>query len=289
MAKISTFILTFNEEANIRKCLESLIGFTDDIVIVDSYSNDNTLAICENAGCRIFQNAFVNHAVQCNWAIDNIDFRYDWILRMDADEVLPNKLKEELNVGLDTIPSDVTGVYLNRRHYFMNRWLKHGGLYPHYILRLWRRGAGYYENKTEEHFVLKYGRSLKAKNDFLEDNRNNDLRFWVRKHADLADGEVRDTLGETDAPTEDLAPRLLGEKVQRTRWLKKNIYQRSPLFLRSFLHFLYRYVIRGGFLDGMPGFIFSVNQAFWYRFFVDSRIYEIRSRWQENQNDYSSI
>lgn len=289
MARVSTFILTFNEEANIRKCLDSLRGFTDDIVIVDSYSTDNTLVFCENAGCRIFQNEFVNHAVQCNWAIDNINFRYDWILRMDADEILPNGLKGELNFLLDTSPQYITGIYLNRRHYFMNKWLKHGGLYPHYILRLWRRGAGYYENKTEEHFVLKYGQSLKAKNDFLEDNRNNDLRFWVRKHADLADGEVKDTLGETDTPKEDLEPLLLGEKVQRTRWLKKNIYQRAPLFLRAFLHFLYRYIVRGGFLDGMPGFIFSVNQAFWYRFFVDSRIYEIRTKWQEKQNDYTSI
>lgn len=289
MAPISVFILTYNEESNIGACLDSLQGFTDDIVIVDSYSTDKTLEICQQAGARIFQNKFVNHAIQSNWAIDNVDFRHDWILRMDSDEILPNKLKAELGELTRALGSDVAGIYLNRRHYFMNRWLKHGGLYPHYILRAWRKGAGRFENKTEEHFVLAHGKSVKAKNDFLEDNRNNDLRFWVRKHADLADGEVNDTLGLSENKADDLQPALLGEKVQRTRWLKLNIYQRSPLFLRALLYFLYRYVIRLGFLDGMPGFIFSVNQAFWYRFFIDSRIWEIRSCWQEKRNDFSNI
>ena len=289
MAAISVFILTYNEEVNIQACLESLAGFTGDIVFVDSYSTDKTLEMGRAAGARIFQNKFVNHAVQCNWAIDTIEFKYDWILRMDSDELLPEKLKSELAEMARTLPADVTGIYLNRRQYFMNRWLKHGGMYPHFILRAWRKGAGRFENKTEEHFVLARGTTVKAKNDFLEDNRINDLRFWVRKHADLADGEVRDTLGETQAQSDDLKPELLGEKVQRTRWLKQNVYQRSPLFLRAFLYFLYRYVFRLGFLDGTPGFIFAVNQAFWYRFFIDSRIWEIRSRWQETRHDYKNI
>lgn len=289
MGKISIFILTHNEEANIRRCLASLQGFSDDVVIVDSYSTDNTLPICKEFGGRIFQNEFSNHALQCNWALDTIDFRYDWILRLDSDEMLPEKLKAELATLVKGLDSNITGVYLNRRQYFMNRWLKHGGIYPHYILRLFRKGAGLYENKTEEHLVLGHGTAVKAKNDFLEDNRNNNLKFWLQKHDDLADGEVKDTLGLSQSSEGDLEPKVFGEKVQRTRWLKQNVYQRSPLFLRAFLYFVYRYIIRLGFLDGMPGLIYYVNQSFWYRFYIDSRIYEIRNRWQETQKDHRNI
>jgi len=289
LAKISIFILTYNEEANIRRCLQSLVGFSDDIHIVDSGSTDGTLSICNEYENQVHQHEFINHALQCNWALENIDFRYEWILRLDSDEMLPDKLKAELSEIVEASPPDITGIYLNRRQYCMNRWLKHGGIYPHYILRVFKKGVGHYENKTEEHFVLTKGTAVKARNDFLEDNRNNNFNFWLLKHADLAESEVRDTLGLTQNSEQDLKPDFFGEKVQRTRWLKLNIYQRSPLFLRAFGYFFYRYVIRLGFLDGMPGFIYFVNQSFWYRFFIDSRIYEIRNNWQNKEQDFRDI
>lgn len=286
---VSAILLTYNEEANIRRCLESIKDLTDDIVIVDSFSTDRTLQICKEYGCRIVQNAFVNHAVQFNWALDNVPLDRPWILRLDSDEILPLKLKRELMELPATCGPDITGIYLNRRMYFMNRWLKHGGMYPHYILRIFRNGAGRYEEKTEEHLVLKFGKVIYARQDFLEDNRQNTLKYWLRKHDDLSDGEIRDTLLETRDPDRDLKPRLLGTKVERTRWLKTHLYARSPLFVRGLLYFLYRYVIRRGFLDGIPGLIFHVLQGFWYRFYIDARIYEMRSRWQSTARDYRDI
>ncbi len=287
--RISVFILTYNEEANIRRCLDSLREWADDIVIVDSFSTDSTLSICEEFGCRIVQHEFINHAIQCNWVLDEIDFKYKWVLRLDSDELLPEKLKEELGQLVEMAADDVTGIYLNRRQYFMNRWLKHGGVYPHRILRVFRKGVGSYEEKTEEHFILKKGRAIKAKNDFLEDNRNNTMKFWLQKHNDLSDGELKDTLGVTANDENDLEPHLFGEKVQRTRWFKMNVYQHSPLFLRALLYFIYRYFIRLGILDGVPGLVYFVNQSFWYRFYVDSRIYEIKSNWKQIEKDYSGI
>jgi hypothetical protein len=171
----------------------------------------------------------------------------------------------------------------------MNRWLKYGGIYPHSILRAFRRGAGRFEEKTEEHLVLTYGRAIYANNDFLEDNRQNTLKYWLRKHDDLSDGEIRDTTLETFDPERDLKASLFGNKVQRTRWLKIHIYTKSPLFVRAFLYFVYRYFFRLGFLDGVPGLIFHVLQAFWYRFYVDARIYESRSNWQAKPDDYHGI
>ncbi|MGH9425372.1 MAG: glycosyltransferase family 2 protein, partial [Terriglobia bacterium] len=276
VAQLTLIILTYNEEHNIERCLESVKDFTDDIVILDSFSTDATLKICEAYGCRIYQHKFINHAIQVNWALDNVPLDRPWILRLDADEMLPTNLKRELLELVRTCGPDVTGIFLNRRMYFMNRWLKHGGIYPHYILRLFRKGAARYEQKTEEHLVLTTGRAIYATHDFLEDNRQNDLKYWLRKHDDSSDGEIRDTLLETHDPARDLTPRLFGSKVQRTRWLKTHVYSRSPLFLRALLYFLYRYFLRLGLLDGVPGLIFHILQAFWYRFYIDARIYEAR-------------
>ena len=289
MSLISVIILSFNEEKNIRRCLESLKGFADDILIVDSFSTDTTLKICEEFGCRIVHHAFVNQALQFNWALDNVPLDRPWILRLDCDEVLPAKLKQELTELVSNCDSDVTGIYLNRRMYFMNRWLKHGGMYPHYILRVFRKGAGRYEEKTEEHFVLARGNAIYASNDFLEDNRQNSLKYWLKKHDDLSEGEIKDTLLETRNPDQDLKANLLGNKVERTRWLKTNVYAKSPLFLRSFLYFFYRYFLRLGFLDGIPGLIFHVLQAFWYRFYIDARIYENECNWQAKAYDNRNI
>ena len=286
---ISVLILTFNEAANIRRCLESLRGWTDDIVIVDSYSTDDTLSICRDYGCKIYQREFINQAIQCNWALDNVEFEYEWIMRLDSDEMLPENLKEELTHLVEDVDEGTTGIYLNRRQYFMNRWLRHGGIYPHYILRVFRKGVGRFEEKTEEHFVVRTGATIKARNDFLEDNRNNTMKFWLQKHDDLSDGEIKDTMGLTLDSDTDLEPRLFGERVQRTRWLKLNVYQRSPLFLRALLYFIYRYFIRLGFLDGVPGLIYFVNQSFWYRFYVDSRIYELEHNWTAIENDYRNV
>ena len=272
MKQFSIIILTFNEEGNIRRCLDSINDFTDDIIIVDSFSTDATLKICEKYGCRVFQHAFTNQALQFNWALDTVPWERPWTLRLDADEVLPDKLKQELRELTATCGPEVMGIYLNRRMYFMNRWLKHGGMYPHYILRAFRKGAGRYEEKTEEHFVLTAGRAIYATNDFLEDNRQNTLKYWLKKH-----------------PNQDLKESLFDNKVARTRWFKTHVYVKSPLYLRAFLYFVYRYFVRLGFLDGVPGLIFHVLQAFWYRFYIDARIYETRVNWQSTSRDYRDL
>ena len=289
MRQFSVIILTFNEEENIRRCLDSITDFTEDIIIVDSFSTDATLKICEKYGCRLFQHAFTNQALQFNWALDNVPWERPWTLRLDADEVLPDKLKQELRELTSTCGPEVTGIYLNRRMYFMNRWLRHGGMYPHYILRAFRKGAGRYEEKTEEHFVLASGRAIYAKNDFLEDNRQNTLKYWLKKHDDLSDGEIRDTLLETRNPGLDLKEDLFGNKVERTRWVKTHVYAKLPLFFRAFFYFIYRYFLRLGFLDGVQGLIFHVLQAFWYRFYIDARIYETRVNWQSTNRDYRDL
>lgn len=282
---ISVIILTFNDEVQIRNCLASIASLTDDVIVVDSFSTDRTVEFCKEYGAKVFQHEFVNQALQFNWALDHLEPRYDWVLRLDSDEIVPPGLCKEIRrrVGQESY----SGYFLNRRIYWMNHWLKHGRMYPHYILRLFRNGCARYEERTEEHLILE-GEAGYFRNDFLEDNRKNTLDYFTEKHLATARGEVEEILAEAPQGKE-IEPRLWGPKVSRTRWLKLNIYNRAPLFLRGLLYFSYRYFLCLGFLDGKPGLIFHFLQGFWYRFYIDSKVYEAQSKWQQKKADYKNI
>jgi glycosyltransferase involved in cell wall biosynthesis len=283
---ISAIILTYNDEENIEGCLDSLYNWIDDIVIVDSQSTDRTLQICESYGCRIYQHEFIDQAHQFNWALDTIPLKHSWVMRLDSDEIVPDRLKREMAIRVGR-EDGIVGYYMNRRMYWMNKWLRHGRMYPHYILRLFRVGSGRYELRTEEHLILD-GTASYLKSDFLEDNRKNGLEYFTLKHLKTAEGEVSEVLRPVVG---DLAvlPKLLGTKTERTRWLKINVYSRTPLFIRPLMYFLYRYFFCLGFLDGKAGLTFHFLQAFWYRFYIDARLHEERCAWRRSKVDHSDI
>ncbi|MDI6717474.1 MAG: glycosyltransferase family 2 protein [Patescibacteria group bacterium] len=253
---ISAIILTYNEELNIDNCLKNINDLCDEIFIVDSYSTDGTKQIANRYGVKFIQHSFKNQADQFNWALDNLPIKNEWILRLDADEYLTEELKNEIIKKIKNIPNDVVGFYLNRRVYFMGKWIKHGGYYPTWILRLFRRGKARSEQREmDEHIVLFEGRAGKFENDFIDDNKK-DLTWWIEKHNNYALREAREA--------------LLGNYG---RGMKKKYYK-LPLFCRVVAYFIYRYFFRFGFLDGKEGLIFHFLQGFWYRFLVDAKIYE---------------
>lgn len=275
---VSLIVLTYNEERNIRHTLESVKDWVGEIFIVDSFSTDRTVEICREYTDKIYQHRFENQAKQFNWALDHLPIGAEWVLRLDADEMVTVELAEEICRVLPVLADAVTGVYLRRRVYFMGRWMKHGDYYPMWFLRLFRRGCGRYEEITEEHIVLTCGRAIRLTGDFIDYNRKG-LTFWVDKHNHWAVGEMLDTMslmGEGHLPERTVQPGLWGTQEQRTRWLKQHLYARAPLLLRAFLYFLYRYILRLGFLDGREGLIFHFLQGCWYRFLVDAKIYEAR-------------
>ncbi len=282
---ISAIILTYNDEVQIDACLASVAQLTDDIIVVDSHSRDRTAELCRARGARVVQHAFINQALQFNWALDNVPLKYDWILRLDSDEIVPERLINEIRQRVGNEAYD--GYYLNRRMYWMNRWLRHGRMYPHYILRLFKRGRARYEERTEEHLVLQ-GAAGYLRNDFLEDNRKNTLDYFTEKHLSTARGEVEEALRGAEVQS-GIEPKVFGPKVHRTRWLKLSVYSRAPLFLRGIMYFVYRYMLCLGFLDGVPGLIYHVLQGFWYRFYIDAKLYEARSDWLTHRNDYTNI
>jgi len=275
---ISVIILTYNEEKNIENCLRSVCEWVNEIFIVDSYSTDKTLEVASIYTDKIYQHPFETQAKQFNWALDNLPVTAEWIMRLDADEMVTPELADELSSVLHEISSDITGLYVKRRVYFMGRWIRHGGYYPIWLLRIWRRGKAKVEERfMDEHVVLFEGKTIRLKNDIVEKN-NKDLTWWIGKHNSYATREAKDMINiEQKISTGDnVTPSLWGLQEQRKRWIKENIYSKMPLFLRPFLYFLYRYFLLLGFLDGKEGLIFHFLQGFWYRFLVDAKVYEMR-------------
>lgn len=276
---ISFIILTFNEEKHIQRCIESILPLTDSIYIIDSFSTDNTVEIATSLGAKVLQNKWVNYAVQFNWGIETCKIDTPWIMRMDADEFLTPELRDEMISVLPSLSQDTTGVILNYRHYFWGKWIKHGTRYPIPLLRIWRTGKGVIENKwMDERVVLSEGITHKLKSDFIHDDLN-DLSFFITKHNGYATREAIDLLNkEYNFRSVDIDESDNKNKQHFNLYLKNKFYSNSFLFLRVFIYFIYRYIFRLGFLDGLPGLVYHFLQGFWYRFLVDAKIWEIKKQ-----------
>lgn len=277
MPGLSVVILTHNEEHNIPKCLESIQGLADDVFVIDSGSTDRTMELCESLGAKVYTHPFSSHAEQFNWGLDNLPLTTDWIMRLDADEEVTPELAEALRRFLAESPEDVSGINVRRRVFFLGRWIRHGGYYPTWLLRVFRRGVGRSESSLmDEHIVVSEGRTIDIKADIVDRN-NKDLTFWVNKHNRYASLETLEFLRSSAEKSDEIFdPTLKTTQARVKRWLKHRLYYRLPLFLRPFLYFLFRYFLRLGFLDGREGLVFHFLQGFWYRFLVDAKLLEMR-------------
>lgn len=278
---ISIVFLTFNCERTIQKSVQSALQVSDDVHAVDSFSTDNTVRFLEDAGVSVTQHPFEHYGAQRNWAIRNLPLKYSWELHLDADEELSPELIAELNMLKTILPSDVDGYFLPRLPSFLGRRIYHGGMFPIWHLRLFRRGKGLCEDrKYDQHFLVAGPtRQLQgAMVDYVCDN----LSEWVSRHNRWADAEVAELFsGES---TGRVQADFRGNPIQQKRFWR-TVYDRFPLFVRPFLLFLYRYVLRLGFLDGIEGFIFFVLKDFWFRFLVDAKTFEH----QKNLNEKISL
>lgn len=281
MFDISVIILTYNEELHIRRCLERLRPLeAERIVIIDSESTDGTCRIAREMGAEVVVHPWPgNQAAQFNWALDNLDIQTRWVLRLDADEYLSPELIEEIRLKMPSLSDDVAGVVFKRRHIFMGRWMKKG-IYPVKLLRLFRNGVGKCEERLmDEHIVISDGRQIEFDNDFCDHNLNN-LSWFCQKHINYAVREAAAMLAAeynlSDGLCSEAEYELSGQaSVKRN---KKNRYSKLPLFFRSTAYFLYRYILKGAFLEGKEGFLFSFFQGWWYRTLVDAKILEIKRK-----------
>jgi glycosyltransferase involved in cell wall biosynthesis len=265
---LTVVIPTRDEESNLRRALESLKPLGARIFIVDSGSTDGTVALAEADGCAVASHEWTNYAEQFQWALDHIPWRTSWVMRLDADERLTPELVAELQKELPAADESVSGFEMKRRVYFWGRWIRHGGYYPTWLVRIWRSGRGRIESRwMDEHIVVSGGSIARLDHDLIDENHKG-LSFWTDKHNRYADREVRDLLA---LAAEEIA---VAGQAGRRRWMKKNLYARSPRFARAFVYWFLRYFVLRGFLDGKAGLVFHFLQGFWYRFLVDAKLEE---------------
>ena len=277
---IAVVILTYNEELHIERCIRSAQAVSSEIIVVDSFSTDCTYAIAEKLGAKVYRHVFENHAKQFNWAIENCGIESQWIWRLDADEYIEEPLARKALQALENIPESVNGIYVNKKIIFMGRPLLHGGWYPAPQIKIVRKGSGASENKwMDEHLVIFSGETISIDGDQTDENLNS-LNWWSHKHVNYAGREAVNMLMieyGLDTSEGEVKPLFWGTDAERKRWLKQK-YIKSPLFVRPFINFFIRYILKGGFLDGKEGFVWHILQGFWYRMLVDCKILELKKR-----------
>jgi len=287
---ITAIVLTYNEERNLEKCLASINNYVNEIIIVDSISNDKTELISRNYTNKFYQNKFINQAKQFIWAIDNCDIHNEWILRIDADERWTKEGFEELSKIMED--DNVNGIYVKMKIFFMGRFIKHGAFYPNYFLRVYKKSKGTMEDRWMDEHIKVEGKVVHSTIDVIESNydRQENISLWTDKHNGYSTREaVEFLIAKHNIHEIDTVANFFGNKTERKRWLKENIYFKVPLFLRPIMYFIYRYFFKLGFLDGKEGFIFHTLHAFWYRFLVDTKVYQIERLAKKNNQTIQEV
>jgi glycosyltransferase involved in cell wall biosynthesis len=282
LAQVSFIILTYNEEVHLPRLLQSIAPLNAPIYIMDSGSTDKTAEVAREYGAEIAVNPFENHPKQWNHALNYFKVNTPWIIGLDADQIVTPELMERLrNFRDDQVPPEVNGIYFNRKNYFKGRWIKHGGYFPKYMLKMFRAGVGASDlSQNMDHRFMVPGQTIVWKNGFLleENLKENDISFWIAKHNKYSSlqaiEEIERKKGQRDATVE---AKFFGNPDERIAWLK-NLWWNMPLFVRPMVYFTWRYFFQLGFLDGKQGFIFHFLQAFWYRLLIDIKINEHKNQ-----------
>ncbi len=277
---IAVLILTYNESVHLSRALRHISGFAREIFVIDSYSTDTTVEIAQAQGATVLQHKFQNHAKQMEWAIENAPISTDWVMRLDADEIVEQDLAEEIVKRLPNLPDDVTGINLNRKTIFQGKFIRFGGRYPLKLLRIWRRGKARIEDRwMDEHMYLTEGHTLDFAGGFADHNLF-DLTYFTEKHNRYASREALDVLNQRmqlfDAQS-SLATKETVQQARVKRMLKELVYNRIPYEISAAAYFFYRYVVLLGFLDGREGFNYHILQGFWYRFLVGAKLRELEA------------
>lgn len=268
---LSVLILTLNEESNLPTCLGSL-RWCDDIVILDSGSRDGTRAIAESHGCRVFEREFDNYANQRNYGLNDVSYKYPWVLMLDADEATPPELVEEMRAAIESCPGSVAMFRMRRKDMFMGRWIRRSSGYPTWFGRLVRAGCVRVAREVNEEYHAD-GEIRLLQEHLIHYPFNKGLHAWLEKHNRYSTMEARLAV---DRMTEIVRWRDLFDRDPQTRraFIKRLVY-RMPA--RPLVIFLGLYVVRGGFLEGRAGFTFCVLRAI-YEFMIDCKVRELRLR-----------
>jgi len=277
---LSVLILTFNEEMNIPRCLRS-VAWSDDVVVVDSGSTDHTVEIAEAMGARVLQRPFDDFAHQRNWGLDQAGFRHSWVLHLDADEVVPPEMHEEL---LAVTREDRFAAYrMSLKLMFQDRWIRRASMFPAYQVRLGLRdrlrfrmeGHGQRENLPIEEVGT-------LETSLLHYSFEKGITDWFEKHNRYSSAEAVESLRRREQPGQSLWGLFSLDRGTRWRALK-NVSSRLPF--RPFFRFLYMAFVRRGLLDGVAGLHYCLLVVI-YEYMIVLKEKELRQRAQaENRSE----
>jgi glycosyltransferase involved in cell wall biosynthesis len=253
----STLILTMNERANLARCLDSLAG-CDDIVVLDSGSDDGTQQLALERGARVFSRRFDNFAGQRNWALDHVTFKHPWVLHLDADESITPELQAELE---DVSRRDALSAYLlANKLIFMGHWIKRSSMYPYFQARLLRLGEARFEQSGHGQHLAYATRGVgRLRQPYIHHNFSKGISDWVERHNRYSSDEARRLLRERGAHRVHILDLVLGKTAESRQQAKKRLADSIPC--RPLVRFLYSYLWKGGFLDGRAGFHYCALMA----------------------------
>ncbi len=267
----SVLILTLNEEINLPRCLAS-VSWSDDVVVLDSFSTDRTVEIAEAAGARVVQRRFDNWSCHQNWAVRNIEFKHPWVYYSDADESVTPELAEELRSIAGNGTEGPVAYRIRFRNIFMGRWIRHSSLYPTWVLRFFRPDKVHWERLVNPIAVVD-GPESRLYGHFEHYSFNKGLAEWFAKHNLYSSDEARELIRTVEESMEWRG--LVSPDPAQRRKAMKSLAYRMPL--RPTLVFGYLYFLRLGLLDGLPGLTYCRLRAI-FEYMVDLKVKELKRR-----------
>lgn len=270
---VSILILTLNEEANLPECLQS-VKWSDDIVVLDSFSNDRTVKIAEEMSARVVQRRFDNWSAHQNWALAEIQFKHSWVFYLDADERMTEELKNELVAIAADSNLGAVAYYCGRRNMFMGRWIRHA-MPPGMIMRLFRPRHVRFERLVNPVPVID-GPHGYLRGMLVHYNFSKGISEWIEKHNRYSQLEAQEGMKLLLQPLEAQPGLFSADRALRRRALK-NLSFRLPW--RPFLKFLYLYIWQRGCMDGRAGFTYCMLQSF-YEYMIVLKMRELERREQ---------
>ena len=267
----SIYILTRNEEVDIAACIESA-QLSDDVIIVDSFSTDRTIAITERYNVRIVQHEFESHGKQRTWMLRSVPTKHEWVYLLEADERMTPSLFQECLASIRS--HENVGYYAAERVMFMRTWIRHSTQYPRYQLRLLKKGQVWFTDYGHTEREVCFGTAGFLKETYPHYTCSKGLSRWIEKHNRYSTDEAQETIAQLKQGSVKWQDLFWGQSEVERRRALKDLSQHLPF--RPFLRWLYMYFILGGIWDGKAGFAWCTLQAF-YEYLILLKVEEIKA------------
>ena len=272
---VSVIVPTLDEEPNLSRCLKSVSPWSDEIIIVDSGSTDATIRVAREFTDHVHHHNYENAPRQWKWILENVELSNEWVLALDADYAVTPELAADIRSALNSVDAQIDGFYVRHKQIFRGKFIRHGGIYPRYRLCLFRKSAVFVDDHdlVDNRFYTA-GLTSRLESDVVEDNRKEvDLSVWMHKQIEYAQRAAQEEAARKSERGKVDATWKRGRN-ERVLWLKTR-WAGLPKYWRSVGYFLYRYILRLGFLDGKEGFLYHFSQALVFRVMLDARVEEL--------------